>query len=538
MSAPSKPKPTKKALADQLPAIPEAETDARNGPALADEQDVLRLETTEEELTRLERMLTRAKGFTLAFARVNAPTQRTQLVEELRTRVQPKSVEIVEIDLDGSVENVLTEIEDYLRQHDDAAPDGTTKQAVFVYGLEQLIPSSAIYHPALALINLRRENFREAIPTPLVFWIPEYALQAIAEGAPDFWAWRSGVYEFTLPQEHTEAMWASVEPERGQSRLSLLEKKERINSLSGLLAEYELREDKNEPNIVAIRFDLLTRIGDLYDYTGNYELAFDFFGRALALAEATENESFSVHILLSIGIIYQKRGNHKQALAHYERSLKIAEETGNRSGVAISQHQIGMIYRERGNYGQALVHYERSLKINEELGNRNVIAPSLGEIGIIYQEQGDYEQARAHYERSLKIEEETGSRSGIATALHLLGNLDYLRGDHDQALDYYRRSLQINEELGNRYGIAFSHGQLGQFFLERGQYEEAFEHSLMAFFITARMKLPDIWRAIADLKKLRSAWGTEPFDEAWQEATGEPVPDYLIETDAAETEDS
>ena len=282
-----KPKPPNDALADPRPALPDAEIDVQHLPALADEQDFLRLETTEEELARLERMLTRAEGFTLAFARVNVPTQRAKLVEAIRARVQKKGVEIVEMDLEGAVGDVLTEIKDFLQQQplptgrdDGAAPDGTAKRAVFVYGLERVIPSSAIYHPALALINLKRENFREAIPSPLVFWIPEYALQAIAEGAPDFWAWRSGVYEFTLPQEHTDALWSSVAPERGQitlSRLPLDEKKERIHSLSGLLSEYEAREDKDESNILAIRFDLLNRIGDLYQYIGEYEHALDFY---------------------------------------------------------------------------------------------------------------------------------------------------------------------------------------------------------------------------------------------------------------------
>ena len=183
-----KPKPPNDVLADPRPAIPAEEIDVQHLPALAEAPDFLRLDTTEEELARLERMLTRAEGFTLAFARVNVPTQRAKLVEAIRARVQQKDVEIVEMDLEGAVGDVLTEIKDFLQQHDAAAPDGTAKRAVFVYGLERVIPSSAIYHPALALINLKRENFREAIPSPLVFWIPEYALQAIAEGAPDFWA--------------------------------------------------------------------------------------------------------------------------------------------------------------------------------------------------------------------------------------------------------------------------------------------------------------------------------------------------------------
>jgi hypothetical protein len=47
-----------------------------------------------ENLMALERMLLWTQGFTLAFARVNVPTQRAELVKEIRKRVEPKGVMI------------------------------------------------------------------------------------------------------------------------------------------------------------------------------------------------------------------------------------------------------------------------------------------------------------------------------------------------------------------------------------------------------------------------------------------------------------
>ena len=52
------------------------------------------------------------------------------------------------------------------------------------------------------------------------------------------------------------------------------------------------------------------------------------------------------------------------------------------------------------------------------------------------------------------------------------------------------------------------------------------------------MQSPNASIAANDLKRLRSAWGAEPFDAAWQEATGEAVPDDLKESDATDAEDA
>lgn len=159
----------------------------------------------DENLLALERLLTRASGFTLAFVRVNEPAQRAALVQEIRRRVEPQGLVIIEINLTTPIPDFLAELvrrfHTLVGKLEPATANGP-RLAVFVYGLEHSI-ATAGDQPALAVINYKRENFRERIPLPLVLWLPEEALQALITGAPDFWAWRSGLFEFATPQEKT-----------------------------------------------------------------------------------------------------------------------------------------------------------------------------------------------------------------------------------------------------------------------------------------------------------------------------------------------
>ncbi len=34
------------------------------------------------------------------------------------------------------------------------------------------------------------------VPHPILFFLPDYALTRLAKYAPDFWAWRRGVFRF------------------------------------------------------------------------------------------------------------------------------------------------------------------------------------------------------------------------------------------------------------------------------------------------------------------------------------------------------
>ena len=173
------------------------------------------LATPEEEieiLSAMENLLQRAKEFALAFARVNIPTERDRLVAQIRTRLESRGIKIFEIELSFSPADLLVEIREKLKAQNffesamlrvaRNARQTSQRRIVFVYGIERSILSSETYHPTLAVLNYKRESFRKEIAAPVVFWLPEYAMQAIAEGAPDFWAWRSGVFEFlTSPQE-------------------------------------------------------------------------------------------------------------------------------------------------------------------------------------------------------------------------------------------------------------------------------------------------------------------------------------------------
>lgn len=531
----------------------------------------------------LERMLTFAEGAAIAFARVNIPSRRAELAKEIRERVEPLGIKIVEIDLREPVRDLLAEIKHRLKnsylmkprdeKREFVVAESSPRFAIFVYGLEHSLSSSETYHPTLAVMNYKRENFREIIPAPIVLWVPEYALQAIMEGAPDFWAWRSGVFEFATPKLQLEKSWVEVKPESGQlelSRMTLEEKRQRIQLLSGLLAEYEARNDSNSPEIVVIRLDLYDRIGKLYYLLGDFERALEFHEREYKIAKDSDYKSCIANSLHGMGMINQARGDYSAAIDDYTKASRIFEEIGNLTGLAIYLHQIGTIHQDRGDYVLALEMYEKSLKIKEklsdapgiakslhgigsihflredyvaalamyakaleifeEIGDRGSVASSFHQIAMVNHARGEYIEAQAIYEKALKISEEIGDRAGVAMTLNNIGAIYQARGDYTGAMAMYEKALKISEETGSRAGVALTRGQIGTLLAQTMRYSEAFENLLFAMKTFTELQSPNAKVAADELKKLRSTWGTENFDAAWQQETGNPVPEFLTST--------
>ncbi|MBN1349383.1 tetratricopeptide repeat protein [candidate division KSB1 bacterium] len=271
----------------------------------------------------------------------------------------------------------------------------------------------------------------------------------------------------------------------------------------------------------------LHQIGRIHQARGEYGEALKQYQNSLKIAEEIGDRAGVARSLHQIGIIHQERGEYGEALKGYQKSLKIKEEIGDRAGVAKSLHQIGRIHQERGEYGEALKGYQNSLKIKEEIGDRAGVAISLHQIGRIHQERGEYGEALKGYQNSLKIAEEIGDRAGVAKSLHQIGMIHQARGEYGEALKQYQNSLKIKEEIGNRAGVAISLHQIGMIHQEHGDFEDAFEKVLAALLTFTQLQSPNANIAANTLKKLRKKWGAANFDPAWQEKTGEAVPEWL-----------
>jgi tetratricopeptide (TPR) repeat protein len=294
------------------------------------------------------------------------------------------------------------------------------------------------------------------------------------------------------------------------------------------LAEYEkslkIKEEIGDRAGVA---SSLHQIGNLHYLRGDYAAALSEYEKSLKIEEEIGDRAGVANSFGQIALLHHNRGEYDQAITAFQKSLRISEELGDRATTAKNFHNIGMIHQARGDYAAALSEYEKSLKILEEIGDRAGVASSLHQIGMIHQARGDYAAALAEYEKSLKIKEEIGDRAGVAKSLHQIGMIHHDRGDYAAALAEYEKSLKIKEEIGNRAGVASSRAQIGKLFTQTGRYPEAFEYLFFALATFLELQSPNAEIVANMLKELRAKWGKKKFDAAWQNATGEPAPEWV-----------
>ncbi|MGK7933909.1 MAG: tetratricopeptide repeat protein [Microcystaceae cyanobacterium] len=167
--------------------------------------------TEAESYQALLRSLRRRKGFNLLFVRCS-PLQASRIIEKIKMDLSYKKSAV--LTLDSETDNVYQEIQ--------AIPNYKDLNILFIQGLEtallryeeaesegKILPSqSKVYGGSwsgvpkiLGQLNLSRERFYQNFAFAIVILLPEFALRYFIRRAPDFFDWRSGLYEFPLDQK-------------------------------------------------------------------------------------------------------------------------------------------------------------------------------------------------------------------------------------------------------------------------------------------------------------------------------------------------
>ena len=406
----------------------------------------------EIELGALTRALQLAQGFNLLFVRCHQHDQRQRLVAALRKELPGLNIQEVHY------REPLTHLLDELRQRiNKPLPD-----ALFVSGLEYSLPKAETAHatPFVANLNAARNSFPLVVPCPLVLWVPEYLLNAIMRGAPDFFSVRSGLYSFAVtPQESAMVAESLMAGEAwAAANLPLAEKLERITALNGLLDDYKNLSLAQRDRHVEVR--LLTRLGNLHQTLGWWVEAERCYQQSLAICQEVGNRVGEGLTIGNLGVVCQSQGRWAEAEECYQQSLEIRREVGDRLGEGQTIGNLGNVYGSQGRWAEAEKCYQQGLAIFREVGDRVGEGQTIGNLGVVYRSQGRWAEAEKCYQQSLTIYREFGDRVGEGQTLMNLGNVYQSQGRWAEAEEVYQQGLAICRELGDRVGEGKTLGNL------------------------------------------------------------------------------
>jgi tetratricopeptide (TPR) repeat protein len=224
------------------------------------------------------------------------------------------------------------------------------------------------YPPFLQDLNFVRDAYKKTVPYPILFILPDYAINRLAKFAPDFWAWRSGVFRFkTLEKTREDAITQTLESNIEIDRIEPQEKQERIEILQSLLMEYKPTcEQINDGNLRRYG-NILLELGKAYISQHQPETARVYLEEALQIAEKLADVNLKYDVLNKIGDTYSEERKFEIAINYYQQGLDIAKELKNSNGEGYALFKLGNCYLSLRQFLKARQFYQQCLEIAQEL---------------------------------------------------------------------------------------------------------------------------------------------------------------------------
>jgi tetratricopeptide (TPR) repeat protein len=389
----------------------------------------------EEDYQTFIRTLERTEGFRLLFVQCT-PAEGKQLITRVKDDLPEKTIEV--LCLDQPIEN-LYEIVEQL-------PNREQVNILFIQGLEhsfyeyEQIKFGDTHERdfyswkgvprILNHLNQHRERFRDTFEIGFVFLLRPFSLKYFIHRAPDFFDWRSSVFEFPTTPEILEQESSRILEEGDYEEYLTLTPEERIKKVLDI---QELLEENHQPP--SSKASLLREQGRLFSSGKEYEAAISSFDQALKIKpdyhQAWNNR----------GIALEDLGRIEEAISSYDQALKIKpdyHQAWNNRGIALE---------DLGRIEEAISSYDQALKIkpddHDAWNNRGNALFNLGRL----------EEAISSYDQALKIkpdDHEAWNNRGIA--LRKLGRLEEAISSYDQAL----KIKPDKHQAWNNRGIALS----------------------------------------------------------------------------------
>ena len=188
-------------------------------------------------------------------------------------------------------------------------------------------------------------------------------------------------------------------------------------------------------------------IGRLRYYQKNYKEALEYYEKAKAYAETTNNLRAIYSCVAGLGSVYEQLGNLEMALYHNNLSLELAKQRKYTKGVAYSLQNIGTNYSKMGDQTGAIELLQNSLDTFRQIKDLWGTSGSLNSLADVYAKIGNYPKALEYLEESLQITFQTKSKTRRADTYEALANTLALAGQDQKAVNFYQQFIALRDSI-------------------------------------------------------------------------------------------
>ena len=209
-----------------------------------------------------------------------------------------------------------------------------------------------------------------------------------------------------------------------------------LNELQGVPREVQVLHNAFAGLLTALRF------GNTEYYSGNMDVAYNNYLKALELFRTTDNQRGVGVCLNNLGNIYRAWGETEEAVDCYIKAINVAETLSDKGALASRYNNYGLILLESNRFTEAQQYLEKALNLNEEVENQRGKIQCLNNLGLLHFKLGSVKLAKQYYEDALKAAKEDDFLRGAAHSELNLGVFYLEQFNVKKSITFFKKALE------------------------------------------------------------------------------------------------
>ncbi len=191
----------------------------------------------------------------------------------------------------------------------------------------------------------------------------------------------------------------------------------------------------------------MLEMGQVFFQTENYEVAIQYFEKALAFKNGGLNKSQQMHARNTLGLAYQRTHDYANAITNFEKSHQLADAVGDKFWSALTYGNIGAVLFEQGNYKSAFERLQFDYEKSQELGVWNSAANAAVFMAKIRIKEKNYHLAKEMLENALQIDAKGSELTTRRNIFLLLSEVYSEMKDYKLAFEFGKKYSQLNDSI-------------------------------------------------------------------------------------------
>ncbi len=221
-------------------------------------------------------------------------------------------------------------------------------------------------------------------------------------------------------------------------------------------------------------------LGKINDRMGNYDIALEYYNRAL---NTTDDLKLKGKISISIANILYTRGE-------IDRSIEYLDDLEEKLQRSSDSHDILLIriecfrawtYCVMGKIEVAMKTALKSVELAENLSNCSEAESahqrgfSYNTIATVHWADDNYMKAREYYLKALEIALSNNMKREIAITYGNIGLVSEKMGEYNEAIDSFTNQLSVSREIGDKLNTFTAYGHMSMVYSSIGQFNKSLE---------------------------------------------------------------